>query len=518
MTGKWRSFSELGAAAIVLVLFTVAAVVFARHQAIWVDETTQLFGLTLSLQPQAEWLSGVLRLPSGVPPDRAVPMSYWVGGIWAALFGLGEMQMRLFGIACMLVGAPAIWLAGRRLAGYWGAFFALAAIYLAPGMVVQAVEIRAYPLFFAFCSWAVWAFVEVLERPPVSRRHLALLALFLVLANYTHFFGIVLSALLGLTLVAVFLSERRPLLPLLMAALAALILSVGVLPFLMGALAVTGRGATATAEVASLGEALRDTVRLAFRLVLHGSAFAVRPVVPLALLSLAALLLMAIATQWRTRALWVALPLFLGFLILPLLKLQISGLDVLAPHYNLWMVPVVILFLAGAFRSGARLWNLLPTGLLLATHLVVAGVLLTHARAYSHGPGEWLAGLVENPERTLIIHDAQGPWGQAYFPVHALWQGRVVQLLHDPAQSDRRITPSGLNALPEGFDPLSFSRILLVRTRHMTSAEIAAHLGRDDICGIAAMQPPAALAEAPVQQKAYCAMTAAAVTDIRNRE
>ena len=95
------------AAALVLALFAAAAIAFARHQAIWIDETTQLFGLTLPFGQQLDWLSGAVQIASGVPPDRAAPMSYWLGGIWAALYGLGEMQMRLVGILCMLAGAPA---------------------------------------------------------------------------------------------------------------------------------------------------------------------------------------------------------------------------------------------------------------------------------------------------------------------------------------------------------------------------------------------------------------------------
>ena len=506
------------AAALVLALFAAAAIAFARHQAIWIDETTQLFGLTLPFGQQLDWLSGAVQIASGVPPDRAAPMSYWLGGIWAALFGLGEMQMRLFGILCMLAGAPAIWMAGLRLAGPAGALFALAAIYLAPGMIVQAGEIRSYPLFFAFSAWATWAFVEVLHRRPVSPRHLALLALFLTLANYTHFFGLVLSGFLGVVLIAAFVLTRRSVVPVLLAALVALVASAGVVPFVMGALAVTGEGAVVTTTPV---EALRDTARLVFRLALHGSALVWLPVAGLALLALAALALRALLCQIRTQQRFgLALLAVLGLapLVLPLLKLRIAGLDVLAPHYNLWMVPVAMLFLAGAFRRGPSPWATVPALVLIATQLAGGALLLRHAPLYTHGPGEWLAGLIDSPEKTLVIHASDGPWAQAYFPVQALQQGLVFQMLQDPQGEGRHITPTGFRRLPNGFDPSAFDRILMVRTRTMSSMDIAALLNGNTYCGIPAMAPLPELGAIPATQKAYCAFASAIVTDFRLRE
>jgi hypothetical protein len=510
------------AAALVLALFAAAATVFASQQAIWIDETTQLFGLTLPFGTQLDWLSGARQIVSGVPPDRAAPMSYWLGGIWATLFGLGEMQMRLFGIACMLTGAPAIWMAGRRLGGPAGALFALAAIYLAPGMIVQAGEIRSYPLFFALSAWATWALVEVLSRRPVSYRHLALLALFLTLANYTHFFGLVLSGFLGAVLIAAFVIARRPVVPVLLAALAALIASAGVLPFVMGALAVTGDGAVVTTTPA---EALRDTARLVFRLALHGSALVWLPVAGLALLALAALALRALICQIgaRSKGTRIGLALLallaLALLVLPLLKLRIAGLDVLAPHYNLWMVPVAMLFLAGAFRRGPSPWATGPALVLIATQLAGGALLLRHAPLYTHGPGEWLAGLIDSPDETLVIYESNGPWTQAYFPVQALQGGQVFQVLADPLAPARQITPEGFRPLPEGFDPAGFKRVLMVRTRTLSSMDLARLLKtRDASCGIAAMAPPPELGTGPSTDRSYCAFAAARVTDIRPAE
>ncbi len=506
-------------AAGIMTLFAVMAVFFASHQAIWIDETTQLFGLTLPPVQQVQWLSGAIEIASGVPPDRAAPLSYWLGGLWAGLFGLDEMSMRIFGILCVLTGAPAIWMAGCRLGGTWGGIFALAVIYLSPNMVVQAGEIRSYPLYFAFCAWASWALVEVLLRPAWSRRHLTLLAVFLILANYTHFFGLVLSGFVAVTLGVVALVERRPLAPILVAVIAALVLSTGILPFLMGAVNVTGDTGVTEVSGSGIRDALIGTAKLVFRLALHGSAFVFTPLVGMALLALAALALRALVVQRpgprQSEGLYLLLPVLLGLVMLPLISLKISGFNVLAVHYNLWIIPLVSLFLTGAFRNGALYWSAIPALVLIGTHLGSNAILLRHAALYSHGPGEWLYGQISDPQHALVIHDPDGPWAQAYFPVYALSRGRVMQVLQEDG-TWRKIVPGGLEKLPDAFSVDDFQEILLVKTKTLSSQDLTDEIGKPGTtCGIEPIEarpgPLSGPLSGPVAQVAYCAYASALV-------
>jgi hypothetical protein len=60
----------------VILAFSLFSAIFAASQAIWVDETTQLFGLSLPLDGLLAWLAGAAADLGGVPPDRNPPLAY----------------------------------------------------------------------------------------------------------------------------------------------------------------------------------------------------------------------------------------------------------------------------------------------------------------------------------------------------------------------------------------------------------------------------------------------------------
>src|SRR4051794_10429387 len=72
----------------------VAAALFLPHQTLWIDETTQLSGLTLSPVEVVRWLMHPATHDFGVPGDRMPFLSYWLGWAWSRLFGLGETSLR----------------------------------------------------------------------------------------------------------------------------------------------------------------------------------------------------------------------------------------------------------------------------------------------------------------------------------------------------------------------------------------------------------------------------------------
>lgn len=502
------------AALTVLAAFAAAAVVFAAHQAIWVDETTQLSGLALPFGEQLAWLTGRAHPLLGVPPDRMPPLSYWLGDLWVGLFGLSETSMRGFGIVAMLAGAPALWAAARRLVGSVGAVFALGPVFLSSGMIVEAGEIRAYPLFFAFSAWALLAFVAVLQdRTGRRAAPLASLALLLLAATYTHFFGVVMAGLFGLSLFALVLIERRPVLPSLLAALGYCAAATGVLPFVAGALQVSGR-ATVPKPAISPKEVLVDTAKLGFHTLAGSSAF-IYPALALILLAAAAgLLIIALRSAWaysqsgrRSLVPYLVLPALLAFLLLPLLRMKIGSFDVLAPHYNIWLVPLTALILSAAFAAPSWIaWGL--GGLFLAASLASDVILLAHPANFSHGPGEWLAAEIAAPERTLVVHDGTGAWGAAYFPLYYLTHGQVTQALLTPDGHEQLIRPGGLAPMPD-WPANRFDRILYVKTTTTSTAKLAAALRHG------CRPPPPRVLSAPFPAKTssavYCAFESAAM-------
>ena len=61
----------------VVAVAVLAAGLFLPHQALWIDETTQMAGLTLSPRHLVQWLANPASHDFGVPGDRMPPLSYW---------------------------------------------------------------------------------------------------------------------------------------------------------------------------------------------------------------------------------------------------------------------------------------------------------------------------------------------------------------------------------------------------------------------------------------------------------
>src|SRR5215467_5936888 len=70
--------------------------VFARAQDIWLDESTQLSGITLNFWEMLRWLAGADPDRLGVPGDRMPPVSYLLDWLWLNVNGPSEIGFRLF--------------------------------------------------------------------------------------------------------------------------------------------------------------------------------------------------------------------------------------------------------------------------------------------------------------------------------------------------------------------------------------------------------------------------------------
>lgn len=508
---------------IILIIFVAIAGLFASTQSIWVDETTQLTGLALPFSEQFFWLIGRSERQLGVPPDRMPPLSYWVGALWVAVFGLSEATMRWFGIAATLAAAPALYLAGRMRGGAAGGLFVVAVVLLSPNTLVMAGEIRAYPLFLTLSAWSTWAFLRCMDLDTGNHRgRLAALSALLVLTAYTHYFGIVLAGALFATLIAERLLLGVSVRPVFSAVLGSSVGLVGLVPFVLGAVAVSGDADAATGS--SLRGVAAGSVRLVLRLFLHGSHsvyLGVLLATGLALLGLG-ILVLGWCLRWfdketsRARqSVFVLVPLFLAGVGLPILELQIGSFSVLAPHYNLWMVPLVAVFLGGAFAPyPACPWYPYSAKILgiiaVVGHLVAGSILLRYALLYSHGPGEWMADLWVEMNRPAIVHDGRGLWGHAYFPVEYLSGGDAVQLLSRNDGTLWRILPGRLDPITDESAYLSaFDSVLRVRVETMDSSHLAQIIRGENSCN-----PPAPSGVEPTNLEYFCAYTAAAVSII----
>lgn len=507
-----------GLSALICLLFAAGAGYFSSQQTVWVDETTQLSGLALPLDAQLQWLIGRSELQLGVPPDRMPPLSYWAGALWAALFGLSETTMRWFGISATMAAAPALYLTGRMRGGATGGLFVMAVVLLSPNTLVIAGEIRAYPLFLALSAWSVWAFLRCLDPSAGDRTgRLAVLSILLVMTAYTHFFGIVLAG----TLLAALLIERimsgKGSRLILLAGLCGAVALGGLVPFVLSAVAKPGDVGAAIEP--SVREVAAASARLVYRLFLHGSHSAYMGILLATGLGLLGLAILTLArslckvdreTFGPRQGAFILLSLMLAGVALPILDLWIGSFEVLAPHYNLWMVPLAAAFIAGAFAPypghawftrGAQAFGVI----VFVGYLAANAIVLRHAPFYSHGPGEWLAELWVEMQRPAIVYDETGYWGHAYFPLHYLSNGDAVQMLSRSDGTLWRIQSGGIEPVTDPTSYLStFNHVLRVRVETMNSGDLAQIVRGKIPCE---PQPPAGADLAHL--KRFCAYTAA---------
>src|SRR3954453_7610835 len=137
----------VAAAAVCLAAGMMAASLFLPHEGLWIDEAAQLSGLSLGPVEVVNWLTGRSHHDFGVPDDRMPPLSYWMQWLWSRLFGLEERPLRWFGVMCVGAAVSLVFEAARRAWGLGAGVAAGILLGLSPNVVVQAVDIRAYPLF-----------------------------------------------------------------------------------------------------------------------------------------------------------------------------------------------------------------------------------------------------------------------------------------------------------------------------------------------------------------------------------
>lgn len=459
------------------------AMSFAGSQAIWVDESTQLSGLSLGFREQWLWLSGQMETPFAVPSDRMPPVSYWVGTIWSGGFGLTEGSMRALGITMGLCAAPALFLAGRLAGGLVGGVFAVAFLFTSPSFIIQTVEIRAYPIFFCLAAWATYVFIRLVaqDKPAPENRLMIILTLILVVTSYTHFYGVVMSSFVFMALLAERLYAGKPIKVLLICAGVGGLLLLGILPFVTASVGMTG---PTTAEKGGLLPALADTMRLVFRLLSSPVLFA-NQIALLGGLSGIALLGLCLAgglISWngakiRKNLLIFLLPLVLGLTVLTLIRVLVWSFAVLAPHYNVWMLPLVSVTFAFAFALDGFWTRRIVRGAALcviAAQLAGLTTLMSHKSLYTHGPAEEIAESITDPATSLVIHDASSQWGQTYFPLVYLTGGQMAQWLSHEDGSYQRITKSGVEDIPDPQGSLkSFKTVLRVHTTELDSQRLA---------------------------------------------
>lgn len=401
--------------------FVLFAALFARQQSIWVDETTQLSGLTLSPIESAAWLAGEDAHRFGVPPDRTPPLSYWVGWGFSQVFGLSESSMRWFGIACVALAILIVHLTAQRLWGMRAGMVAGLIIALSPNAIEFGVEIRAYPLFLLLASIGTAALCRYVIAEPTRRMTwLLVLAASGLLMSYTHFFGLVAAGALFASVLVLSILRRHGVISTLLVGGVTLLLSAGLVPFITSASDVSGDGGAVTFQLPAVG----DVARYGYRsLAGHPAMTVVRPAAILASAGAGVLGLAALAPKRQLASTtWVVLlALIAGMVVILAASCFVTTFEVLRPSYSIWRMPMVALVCASALSArhgGVRKAAVCAAALAVGGSAFAAGVQVWRGDLFRHGPHESIAAIAEELDGSVqIVHESPAQWGQAYYPL-----------------------------------------------------------------------------------------------------
>jgi len=390
---------------------------FLVAQDIWVDETTQLSGLTLNPLQMLPWLCGQDAQRFGVPGDRMPPLSYWAGWGWSHVFGLTETSLRVMGLAATVAASWILFLAARRVWGPWAGVLACAAFLLNPNTLLISVEIRAYPLFLLTTVGTLYFLIRVLEPAESGLWGVWLgLSVCLIAGIYTHFYGVLVAAAVFCALAAAVIGERKLLRPLLTSAVIVGVASAGVIPFVLAAMRM---GGGTTAEDFGGG----SFAKFIYRSFIGHPALAVsKPVMLVGMVGFGLMLVAALLPKPRGRRISRALIVMIcaGCLAAVAAKAVVGKFDAFAPSYNLWRVPVLCLIAASVVTLSWR--SLRWMGIAAVACILLAGAwacltAVNHAAVFRHTPHREVAKLVREVGSRTVFYDGASGWGGAYFPL-----------------------------------------------------------------------------------------------------
>ncbi len=460
---------------VVLTLFAGCAVFFASIQNVWVDETTQLSGATLGLSDLIGWLTGKLPLALGVPSDRMPPFSYFIDMIGWHIWGNSVLAFRLYHAVLVAAGIGFLLLATGRRFGVVAALIAGLTLVLSPKLIETAVEIRAYPIFFALSC----AQVAMLVRGDVAARipRLALFTALGIASLYTHFFGLVASsAFFFAAFVAA--ADRRAAIRVIVGYALLVLLGAGLAPFILGASSISTMTEPHT-------PGLRDLARYAVQMMTNSSIL-MRPAVAIlyfagagliALLALAGLAKLIARKGLAVRhdpAITLAVALLAGLVVTVGAGFLAKGFQTLTPRYSIWMFPLIAVLIgaaaSGRLAPGGRFATWLRGGALAifgAGALLALANFLHRADWFVHGPSTTLEAMASQGDEPVAIVHIGGTWAWGYFPLYWRHQKALPQWLLLPdgrsvarldGRRDAASRPQPLSAL-DGYATLLVSRV-----------------------------------------------------------
>jgi hypothetical protein len=484
----------------ILLIFSIELFWFAKAQDIWIDETTQLSGITLKLPDMLNWLTGQELGRFGVPGDRMPPISYLLDWSWLWLVGPSEVGFRLFHAAFVVGGAFVLATVVRREMGTAATIVVLLFLMLSPKLIQTGVEIRAYPIFFAITCVQVAVFLRLVPKSPrdipdapsVNFKLLILFAGLCLLAIYSHFYGVVSTCAFFLALGSASMRSWRSLTILMIVFVCVVAAASGLVPFLTSAF---NQSSLAMIQERSSPHYLAYLLRLfgdSANMLLFPAAILFFGGASTLLVSGTVAALVRMARQQATSIDWLILVVGVGAAIPILASLVIARFNVMSPNYSGWILaPLTLVVGAGAASPlGFRVWDkggrFVAIGATLLGAAISTFFFLTHAQMFIHGPQRFVSAVFDRiGSPKAIVYEGTG-WGYSYFPLLFTHGGEIDQY----RAADGRVQATGADRI--GFDRTvhqnivsaisSYSHLLLVDTELRTYRDLRACQGFEETC------------------------------------
>lgn len=419
---------------------------FALAQNVWIDESTQLSGMTLNPVALLQWLAGMPEPSFGVPPDRAPPLSYLIDMACDRTLCSTPLHFRILHLFIAAAGVGILLFHIDKLYGLLAMAVSGALIVVSPKLTEVGVEIRSYPIFFTITCLQIAVLARVTIKGLTPGLLLAMYATGLA-AIYTHFFGLVSTFAFWVGLLSSRLARPRDVWTIVGIGGCLLLTAGGIMPFVMASRAIS----TTPVEVNGIPE----LVTYGFKLVGHPSHMVALPVAVIFFGSLVVLLLKGLlsaapailhkTTIARDSLAWVlSVSLLVGVSVTVCAGLFVHSFNALIANYSIWALPVVATLTGAAVLqlSANGSWIAKPAGILLVLSAVWAQVhFLRNSEQFVHGPSSAIIARIGDPIREAVIY--RGAWGYGFFPLYYKYKDELPQFVLGDDGTLRRLLPGG---------------------------------------------------------------------------
>ncbi|NNU14963.1 hypothetical protein HK107_01325 [Parvularcula sp. ZS-1/3] len=488
MTQKLFADKRLWALGVVLIGL-VMPLRLALIQNTFIDEVTQLLGITLSPPDLFAWLLGTMENPFEAAPDRQPPLSYLVMQLFAAL-GFGETGLRFLGIGFSAAAAGFVFRAADETYGTRPALLVTFLMMTGAAMPASMTIIRPYPLFLLASAAAIYFAMRIFRGEERGRDCVWMIASCLA-ATYAHFFGMVLFGALTVGLAAMLLLTRQKVTATAVKLAVGWLLILPVLLFVLASFGVSKTEGVAPGFFELIVGTIVQVVDLLVFVLIGGGTIMSLPAVVLCLLGLtglgAAFLRSAfdlvrenLRLSWPTDSvaagtLGLALAVIsgMGAIVLAHMLTVTVSFNALAGTYNLWLVPAVFVLLGlGLTGVWARV-GLIGAGIMAAGRLLFILSFLADPTWLLNSPTSEVQRLLEDdPDALIAVGEEELGWTYYPFNLELPSSHRYFMIEGYEGEGSGRTYSHQEGYGPDATLP-SADRVLFVEPRRLGMAQLA---------------------------------------------